>query len=158
MDTEDAPSMTVAIINDYASLHSALRARADALRVSRSDLDDIAGLATGHVSKLLAPNFTKLLGPLSFGLVLQALGLRLRVEVDPEQTAKLASRYRPRDERKVTKRANPSDQVIITLSRARLRRLASLGGKATAERLTYAQRRRAAQKAARARWARRAVA
>lgn len=146
----DTPLMTLGIVTDYGSLHAALRARAEELRISRADLDDLAGLATGHVSKILAPRFSKVLGPTSFGLILQSLGLRLRVEVDPEQSAKLASRWGRRNEKYVVRdRASPSDQIVIKLSRAKMRKLASLGGKARAAALSPAKRRQAASHAGR---------
>lgn len=148
---EDTPSMTVAICQDYAGLHQALRKRADDLRLSRNDLNDIAGLADGHVHKILAPNYTKLLGPKSLGYLLEALAVKLHIVVDAEQHAKLLRRITPRDERYVVvrNRASPSDQIVIKLSRAKMRKLASLGGKARAAALSPAKRRQAASHAGR---------
>jgi len=57
----------LATVRDYAELHLALRARAEELALSRTTLDEIAGLTPGHSSKLLAPRPIKFLGRVSLG-------------------------------------------------------------------------------------------
>jgi hypothetical protein len=62
---------------DYASLRSAIIARRHALGLTQADVDYIAGLQDGYCGKLECG--VKNFGPLSLGLVLQALGLELVV-------------------------------------------------------------------------------
>ena len=83
-------------IRNYQELHLALRERAEQLGVSRLTIDDVSGLPSGYSAKLLAPVPIKRLGPLSFGLMLQALGLKLVVVEDREALARVKSRLTPR--------------------------------------------------------------
>jgi hypothetical protein len=146
----DLPALGV--ITDYASLHEALRRRADQLRLSRTTLDSLTGLADGHSSKLLALSHPKILGEKSFGVMLEALGLRLVVEEDPQALAKYAARCEPRAEHQV-RNGHRSHK-------ARIRRKAWLWNTERARRaatarmaaLTPRQRRRLARRAALARW------
>jgi hypothetical protein len=42
------------VVHDYDGLCDILRKRADALNVSRQTIDEVAGLTSGHSSKLLS--------------------------------------------------------------------------------------------------------
>ena len=55
--------------------------------MSRPEIDRLTGLADAHASMLLTKSCMKVFGPRSFPLMLAVLGLRFRVEEDPEQTA-----------------------------------------------------------------------
>ncbi len=66
------------------------------LRLACLAIDDLAGLAAGHFSKLTCQS--KGLGFLSLFLVLPALGLRMRIEEDPSMIARLRARWTPRNE------------------------------------------------------------
>jgi hypothetical protein len=83
-----------AIIRDRESLVALVRARQDQLNIPCLNVDEIAGLAGGHFSKLTCG--IKGFGFLSLFLVLEALGLRLRIEEDPEAVARLQHRWTPR--------------------------------------------------------------
>jgi hypothetical protein len=72
------------LIHDYESLVAALRAVKVHLGLSNETLEEIAGLARAHADKLLGPSRAKRIGPLTLGLLLGALGISLRVEVDLE--------------------------------------------------------------------------
>jgi hypothetical protein len=85
-----------ATIRSREDLVVAVRSRQEELGISCLTIDEIAGLADGHFSKLTSQ--VKGFGFVTTFLVLQALGLRLRIEVDPEATAKLAQRWRPRND------------------------------------------------------------
>jgi hypothetical protein len=67
----------LATIRDYSDLVAALRARANALDVSRGTIDEVAGLPSGYAGKLLALVPSKTLGRVSLGPVLGALGVML---------------------------------------------------------------------------------
>ena len=84
-------------ICDYDGLIAALRARMAELGVTNETIGAIAGLAGGYVGKLLAPSQIKNLGPLSLGLMLQSLGLKLIVVEDTETTAKMRPRWTQRE-------------------------------------------------------------
>jgi hypothetical protein len=83
-------------IRDHDELVALVRRRQNELKLSCLAVDEVAGLADGHFSKLTCG--MKKFGPVSVFLVLEALGLRIRIEEDPEAIAKLAPRWRPRNE------------------------------------------------------------
>jgi hypothetical protein len=83
-------------IRNRQDLVTVVRQRQEELGVSCLTIDEVAGLASGHFSKLTSQ--VKGFGFVTTFLVLQALGLRLRIEEDPEATAKLAPRWLPRNE------------------------------------------------------------
>jgi hypothetical protein len=82
----------LAIVSSYGELIACLRRRAEELAVSNSTLDAATGLADSYCAKLLARRPSRALGPLSLGLMLEALGLRLAVVEDPEVLARARSR------------------------------------------------------------------
>jgi DNA-binding phage protein len=82
----------------------AIRAVKEFLGLSNETLEEIAGLTRGHVDKILGPSGEKKIGPQTLALILGALGIRLRVEVDPEQSKRVAARWTRRNERQVRQR------------------------------------------------------
>jgi hypothetical protein len=88
--------MPAAEIRSYADLIRALRERKERLDVSFNLLEDISGLQSGHISKLLSPRASKRLGELSLDCLLAALGVKLVVQVDPVAMARVRSRLTPR--------------------------------------------------------------
>jgi len=96
------PSANVArMIGSYDDLITAFRERVDGFNISRHELDFLAGLAIGHSGKLLGHRQVKRFGSVTLGPILGALGLKLILIEDPEQTAKILKRARPRDSRQV---------------------------------------------------------
>jgi hypothetical protein len=91
-------------IRSYDDLHRALRARANELNFSRAELDRLAGVTSGYASKLLAPRPLKRMSPYTFTLMVGALGIRLRVEEDPEALERI-SRFAQKREVQVPMRA-----------------------------------------------------
>jgi|SRR6476620_12797636 hypothetical protein len=85
------------LCSDYAEMIQALRDRADELQISRLDLDEIAGFHSGYSSKLLASRPAKIVGPISFGPLIQTLGLRLFFIEDEASTARTVARRTPVD-------------------------------------------------------------
>jgi hypothetical protein len=76
-----------------------LRDRRDQLDLPHLETDHLAGLASGHTSKILSPNASKRLGPLSLDLLLGALALRVgRIEIveDARLVELLNGRWRKR--------------------------------------------------------------
>jgi hypothetical protein len=86
-------------IHSRDDLVAVVRRRQNELNVSCLVVDELAGLAQGHFSKLTSG--CKNFGFLSVFLVLTALGLRIRVEEDPEAVARYGRRWLPRDARAV---------------------------------------------------------
>jgi hypothetical protein len=79
-------------IESYARLVVALRDRLCELNITLPVVDQVAGLPARYSSKLLAQWPCKGMGAISLFPILQALGLRLRLEPDDEGLAKLRTR------------------------------------------------------------------
>jgi hypothetical protein len=82
------------VISSRDDLVAIVRKRQDELNISCETVDQLAGLADRHYSKLTSK--VKGFGFLSTFVVLAALGLRLRVEEDPDAIARLRHRWTPR--------------------------------------------------------------
>lgn len=66
----------------YDGLQRGLRARADELQLSRTQIEELAGLTGGHAAKILAPYPLKAIGRTTLGPMLYALKLKLLVVPD----------------------------------------------------------------------------
>jgi hypothetical protein len=84
-------------IRDHDDLVALVRRRQDELGVACVTIDEIAGVPDGYFAKLVRG--IKRFGPISIFVVLSALGLRIRVEEDPDAIAKFRRRWLQRDER-----------------------------------------------------------
>lgn len=78
-----------------------LRKRKNALGLSDKVVEEIADMAGGFVSKILAPQPVKTLGRTSLTLLLGALGLKLIVVEDPDQVRRVRRRWTERAEHHV---------------------------------------------------------
>ena len=87
---------TLATVRDYAGLIEALRTRCDELDVAGIMLDGVAGLPIGYVNKLLSSEPARVLGRISFGPLLGALGFVLVVTEDAEALARVRRRLTKR--------------------------------------------------------------
>jgi hypothetical protein len=129
-----------------------LRARAENLDIPRTEIDRLSGMTNGYSSKVLAPRPLKRLGGVTLPLLLGALGVALRLEVDPEAMAKI-NRSVEKRRAKVPMRALAWGKAgTLTVSKRWVRRIAREGGFARARKLSPAKRRALARRAARARW------
>jgi hypothetical protein len=88
--------------NSAADIVGIIRKRQDELNIACLTVDEIAGLASGHFSKITCG--LKGLGPVTLFIVLTALGLRIRIEEDAELTAKLRHRWTPRNAEVIARR------------------------------------------------------
>jgi len=79
-----------AVVTDMDGLQRALRQRAEELGIARRILDQVAGLADGHVEKLLTERPLKRIGPVSMFPLIGALGLAVVLVEDPKATKRLA--------------------------------------------------------------------
>jgi hypothetical protein len=141
--------MTLGEFNDFAGLHLILRARAEALQLSRHSLDEIAGLPSGLAGKILSPHPKKRFGNISLPLLLAALGMKLVAEVDEQKTAALQARIRgsTRNESHVR-----NDVVHIEYSRRHFQRMGKRGGPNSRAYMSPRQASALGKRAAQARW------
>jgi hypothetical protein len=96
---EGTPAPAGRIARNYLELIDCIALRMTDLNVQHLVLDERCGLAAGYTGKLLGPNPSRNYGPMSFDLHLQALGLRLVVEPDPDRPPVLTDTrlFRARD-------------------------------------------------------------
>jgi hypothetical protein len=155
--TSQLGSPILAEIRDYAEMHAVMRERAETLEVSRATIDHVAGLENGYAAKLLQPEPSKRLGPVSWSM-LRVLGIKLLAVVDVEARAALAHRLTRRDSKHarngapVNERPPSVEEMAQALVRMRMSENGRRGGHARAESLPAKHRANIARKAARARW------
>jgi hypothetical protein len=106
------------LVTCYTELIQRLRDRVGQLGVRYLDFDVLAGFADGLSGKIFGPAQVKRLGIEKMFDALRAAGLRIRIEVDPEQTAKMKTRiaqnFNPRQAQQVRPHndANMSNDAI----------------------------------------------
>lgn len=93
-------AFSTTVATSYTELMSAIQAQVGALGLKLTDFDDLAGFPAGLSGKVFGLLQVKRLGPEKMFDALCAAGLRLRVEVDPDQEARMririAENYLPR--------------------------------------------------------------
>lgn len=158
-------------IRSMPELIQALRARRDELQLTHETIDAVSGLQPGYTSKLLAPKPIKNLGPMSFEMLLGALGVAVVVVEDPEQIARVSRQWTKRRAplRKPLALPPPSISASISASIAQeiqvtpalqrllhnpewMKEIGIKGGKARGMKLSPRRRRQIAKKAAAVRW------
>ena len=139
-------------VSDYDGMIGAIRARMLELGVTNETIDNITGLQSGYVGKLLGPTPIKNLGPQSFGVMLQSLGLKLIVVEDLETSEKMRPRWQKREKAApVSLLANVRTRRATWLFTSRSGRKAA---KARAEKLSASERHEIAVNAITMRWRR----
>jgi hypothetical protein len=142
-------------------LVAALRFRLADLGTTGETVDEIAGLPSHYTSKLLAPSHVRVLGKVSLGSLLGALGLKLVVAVDEEALAKIKHRLTPsrwsekrrtRQRLKLMEAAAAVGQDADAQRRALMSELGRQSHAARMARTTPEERQRQASVAATARW------
>jgi hypothetical protein len=83
----------LAVCRTYRAIQAQLRARADEVGVSREALAELAGLPSGYPATLLAPHGAKRLGPISWDVMLPALGLAVVIVEDPAAVERMRPRW-----------------------------------------------------------------
>lgn len=79
-------------ITSYTELITGINAQRESLGVRMDDFDTLAGFPAGLTGKAFGMLQVKRLGPEKLFDALRAAGLRLRIEVDPDQEAKMRAR------------------------------------------------------------------
>lgn len=141
----------IAEVTDYTGLIAAIRARKAELNLSDAQLEAASGLTAGHAGKLLGGAMVKSLGKVSLGLVLQGLGLKLIVAVDPAQAERMRPLYAERAVNQARLNNNASPVSTGMVSRV-FRHFAKQGGRARWRGVAKKARSEAAREAALARW------
>jgi hypothetical protein len=86
----------LAVVRDYPSLIDALKKRIDELETSYDSVDQLAGLPVHYVSKLLGPSAGRSLGKISFGPIMQVLGIELVVQENLDGYERIRNRLEKR--------------------------------------------------------------
>jgi hypothetical protein len=92
--TEMSDSFPELLVRSFQDLADALRAVQLHRQVSNAALEHAAGVCSGFVDKYLGPSRGKRLSETSLTLLMGALGVRLRVEIDEDQ---VRQRWEKRD-------------------------------------------------------------
>src|ERR1700687_870627 len=121
-------------VTSYTELIGAIREQVGVLGVNYEDFDVLAGFATRLSGKVFGPCQTKRLGPEKLFDALRASGLRLSVEQDPEQTARMQAKIKkklmhPRQANKA-RMANNASRVGTALMSRCFKHLSRLGNEA----------------------------
>jgi hypothetical protein len=135
----------IAEFNDYSGLVAAIRARIEELNVPIGTLDEIAGLPTRYVSKILGPGHVRRFSMQSLTPLLWTLGIKLLV-VEDGSTVSYST--------KLIRRRGPmhAGTVHILLSRKTMRRNQRIGGLNSRKYIGKRKVKQLARKAAFARW------
>jgi hypothetical protein len=96
--------------SDFFGLVRIMRARAEALPLSREKLEDLAGFPSGYCNKLLTDPPAKNMGITSLGKLLKGLALKLQVVEDRAQMERNAPHFGTRREQQV-RNAPPLDAI-----------------------------------------------
>jgi hypothetical protein len=86
----------IAEVRDYAGFTAALRAWITKLNTNYECINDIAGLPSGYLAKLISATPVRSFSRISLGSTLGAMGLKLLLAVDHEKLAAMRPRYLPR--------------------------------------------------------------
>lgn len=123
----------IAEVTSYTELIEGLRTRVGELGVRYQDFDELAGFPAGLTGKVFGMLQVKRLGPEKMFDAIRAAGLRIRIEVDPEQLAKMQGRisenFNPRQANQARPGNSASPASSAILSRV-FKPLARMGGKA----------------------------
>lgn len=114
--------MSEHVVTSYTEMMAAIQAQVGALELKLTDFDDLAGFPAGLSGKVFGAAQVRRLGPEKLFDALRAAGLRIRLEIDPEQEAKMHTRiaenYNPRQGKQARPNNHASAISTQVLSRA----------------------------------------
>src|SRR6516162_591422 len=87
----------LAEFSDYTGMVDGLRKRASELALNGERFDEYAGLPRGYLSKLIGVNPVRRIAMISMGPLFSALGIYCIVVENPQATARLKQRIKPRN-------------------------------------------------------------
>jgi hypothetical protein len=144
--------MDGAVIACRDDLIEALRARKTEVGLSNNFIEHALHMAAGGLDKVLGPSQVKGLSlPVALDL-LELLGCRLRIEVDPELEAKMAERYERRSECSVRAHRRVGRALMERMKPMVAAELGRAGGLRRVANQTASQRSESARRAALSRW------
>jgi len=103
--------VTTAVVTSYTELMASIQAQVGALGLRLLDFDDLAGFPAGLSGKVFGAAQVKRLGPEKVFDALRAAGLRLRVEIDPEQQVKMQTRISENYNLRQANQARPNNHA-----------------------------------------------
>lgn len=117
--TDGAPIAPPAVLGEattYNELIWVLNARREHVGISLKELNEIADLTGGHAEKIFGAAQVKKLGPFSMWVILAALGLKIVVQEDPKQAAKMQTKYVPSEKNQARpgNLASPAGRVMLS--------------------------------------------
>lgn len=143
----------IATVRTHDDLIEALRSAREMRNLSYAWLDEFGDFTVGHVNKVLGPRREKGLSPFTLQMLCSLLAVKFELVPDPEQEARMRSKWEGRDMSNV--RLEPSrisQKVMERVKPLVLKDLASAGGKARARMHAGTHLSKIGRKAARARW------
>ena len=90
-------SRALAEFADYDGMLNAVRSRVNELAINGERFDEFAGLPRGYLSKLIGVKPVRRISMVSLGPLFSALGIYCVIYEDPNATARLQKRLRPRN-------------------------------------------------------------
>ena len=137
-DRTTAPRLSepFAVVADHNQLLAAIRRRVEELELSYEVVEHLAGLQSGYLAKIIGNPPIKRASPFTSFLILQALGLRVKLEKDPELIEKLSKRWTKRKLPKSKKSIPDAGTYKYEVTPDLMRRRGRLGGYARAAKLS----------------------
>jgi general stress protein YciG len=146
--TEQEMELRIATLRGLDDLYTAFRARAEAINVSRKQIDILAGFTDGYASKALSPRPSKRLSVDSVFSMAAALGCELALVESPEAMEQISRRGFTRN----ANLAKHAGTVHFIFSKRHMRSIQRKGGKNSRANLSPEQASELGRKAAQARW------
>jgi hypothetical protein len=141
----------LATVTDYNGLIEALKARQAEIGITNATLEALTGLQPGYVGTLFGSSRGRSLGGTSFGLLLGGLAVKMIIVVDLDAARRMEKRWEQR-ERPLMLNGAQHKLIEIKFTRRHMKKIAKKSRAARMEKMTPAQRRRVARKAAKSRW------
>jgi hypothetical protein len=144
-------------VTSYTELMAGIQAQVEALGLKLKDFDDLCDFPEGLSGKVFGMLQVKRLGPEKMFDALRAAGLRIRIELDPEQLEKMQKRitenYNPRQANQARNGHASTPLSTAVLSRV-FKPLGRMGGKKRWERVSKNDRSAHMAMMANSRWKR----
>src|SRR5713101_7181090 len=91
------PDEVIAVIRRHQDFVEVFRTMKERLGLTNNFIDDVGGLALGHVDKILGPSETKNWGPTTFDLLCEMFAIEFRVHVDIEAAKRMRAVWEGRE-------------------------------------------------------------
>lgn len=142
-------------VTSYTELMAAIQAEVGAMGVRLLDFDALCDFPAGLSGKAFGAAQVRRLGPEKMFDALRGAGLKLRVEIDPDQRAKMLKRvaenFNPRQANQ-SRPNNHASPVGTALAKRVFKHLARKGGRARISKMSKEELRQHQKAAANARW------